>query len=298
MRSATSNEFLENRNMQSQYSITSFDRKVYNMDDFEFEVDAYYRRINYTGETAPTVKTLKALQHAQFYTIPFENFDVQLGRGISLEPEAIIEKLVHKRRGGYCFELNGLFLMALKSIGFDARALLARTHVAGTPSGRGHQIELIKIQGKQWIADVGFGGDTPRAPIPLELNQPTMHDGQKVRLVDAEHFGIMLQILKDDQWIDLYSFDLGHVCLADIDYGNHFTSTHPNSLFVFARVAALPVENGVVTLFNRTLKRTIHGNEGVQELAEGQAYLDALKNHFGIELDAPYEKLRPLPKSD
>ncbi|MBT6500489.1 MAG: hypothetical protein HOK67_11350 [Deltaproteobacteria bacterium] len=116
--------------------------------------------------------------------------------------------------------------------------------------------------------------------------------------MDAGHFGIMLQSEKDYEWIDLYSFDLSHVFSADIDYGNHFNSTHPSALFVFARVAALPVKNGVVTLLNNTLKRNISGNESVQELAEGQAYLDALKNHFGIELDAPYEKLRPMPKSE
>lgn len=91
---------------------------------------------------------------------------------------------------------------------------------------------------------------------------------------------------------------LSHEFSADINQGNHSASTHPESLFVFARVAALPVENGVVTLFNNTLKRVIDGNESIRELTEDQAYLDALKTNFGIELDAPYEKLRPLPKSD
>ncbi|CAB1083723.1 hypothetical protein JY97_07215 [Alkalispirochaeta odontotermitis] len=265
---------------------------------FKFDRKAYLQRINYVGDTTATWETLKALHIAQLYKIPFENFDIQLGHGVDLSPGAVFEKLVHRRRGGYCFELNGLFLMALRAFGFEARPLLARVHVTGTPSGRGHQIELITTDGEQWVADVGFGGDTPRKPIPLELNQPTLHDDQKVRLVDADHFGIMLQIEKDDKWIDLYSFDLSHVLPADIEYGNHYTSTHPNSLFVLARVAALPVEKGVVTLFNNTLKTIIAGNENLQELAEGQAYLDALKNHFGIELDAPYEKLRPLPRSD
>lgn len=268
------------------------------MNKQQFDRDAYLQRIDYDGKTAPTVDTLKAVHHAQLYTIPFENFDIQLGREINLNPEAIFEKLVHKRRGGYCFELNGLFLMALQAFGFEVRPLLARTHVTGTPTGREHQIELITIEDRQWIADVGFGADTPRVPIPLELNQPTIHDGQKIRLVDAGHFGIMLQTEKDGEWIDLYSFDLSHVFPVDIDHGNYFTSTHPSSLFVFARVVALPVEKGVVTLFNNTLKETIAGNESVQELAEGQAYLDALKNHFGIELDAPYEELRPLPETD
>lgn len=263
-----------------------------------FGRDAYLQRVRYDGKIAPTVDTLKALHHAQLYGIPFENFDIQLGRAINLHPKAIFEKLIQKNRGGYCFELNGLFLMALKSMGFDVRALLCRVHITGTPTGRGHQIELINIDGRQWIADVGFGADTPRVPIPLELNQPTIHDGQKIRLVDAGHFGIMLQTEKDNEWIDLYSFDLSHVFSADIDYGNYFTSTHPSSLFVFARVAALPIVNGVVTLFNYTLKKVVDGNERVQELTEGQTYLDALKKHFGIELDAPYDKLRPLLNLD
>lgn len=265
------------------------------MNQQQFDQAAYLRRIKYDGETEPTVDTLKALHHAQLYTIPFENFDIQLGRDINLNTETIFEKLVHKRRGGYCFELNGIFLMALKSMRFDVRALLGRVHITGMPTGRGHQIELITIKGRQWIADVGFGADTPRTPIPLKLIQPTTHDGLTVRLVSDDHFGIMLQSLKNDQWINLYSFDLGHVCPADIDYGNHFNSTHPSSLFVSARVAALPVDKGVITLLNNTLKKQAAGKEQVQELSEGQAYLDALKNHFGIELDAPYENLRPLP---
>jgi len=266
------------------------------MNENGFDIDAYLQRINYEGEKAPAVDTLKSIHHAQLYTIPFENFDIQLGRAINLNSEAIFEKLVQKNRGGYCFELNGIFLMALKSMGFDVRALLARVHVTGTPTGRGHQIELVTINERQWIADVGFGAETPRAPIPLELNQPTIHDGQKIRLVDAGHFGIMLQSKKEAEWIDLYSFDLSHVLPADIDYANHFTSTHPSSLFVFARVAALPIKNGSITIFNNTLKKVSVGNEDVIELTDGQAYLNALKTHFGIELDAPYETLRPLPE--
>ena len=265
------------------------------MNTQQFDLDAYLQRVGYNGKTAPTVDTLKALHHAQLYTIPFENFDIQLGRGINLNTETIFEKLVHQRRGGYCFELNGIFLMALKSMRFDVRALLGRVHKSGTPSGREHQIELITIKGRQWIADVGFGADTPRTPIPLEFNQPTTHDGLTVRLVSDDRFGIMLQSLKEEGWINLYSFDLGYVCHADIDCGNYFASTHPSSLFVIARVAALPVAHGVITLFNNTLKETIAGNESIQELEEGQAYLDALKHYFGIELDAPYENLLPLP---
>ena len=258
------------------------------MSQYKFDCDAYLQRIKYSHQIYPTEKDLKDLHRAQFYTIPFENFDILLGRGVNLEPGQLFNKLVHKRRGGYCFELNGLFLMALRAFGFDACPLLGRVHITGTPSGRGHQLTLITIQGKQWIADVGFGSDTPRTPIALDQRRPVIHDGQKFRLINTTNFGFMAQTFKGGHWENLYSFDLGYVCPADIKYGNHFTSTHPDALFTNARLAALPVQNGGYTLFNNTLKITIGEKETIQELAEGQPYLDALKTYFGIELDAPY----------
>ena len=261
------------------------------------DLNPYLKRINYSGEIRPTIDLLETLHQSQIYTIPFENFDILLDRGISRDPDRLFEKLVNTARGGYCFELNGLFLRVLKAIGFNARALLARVHLTGIPSGRGHQISLVTLQGRQWIADVGFGSQSLRSPIPFELDQPATQDGLTFRLVGAGNFGTMLQTLTDRQWVDLYSFDLAYVFPNDILYGNHFTSTHPSDFFTFTRVAALPLTNGSITLLNRTLKKKTGDFEQVWELEEGQAYLDALKNHFGIELDAPYEHLRPLPES-
>lgn len=268
------------------------------MNNKTFDLDAYLARLNHSGPVRPTQDCLEALHRAQLYTIPFENFDIQLGRGISLEPAALCDKLVRRARGGYCFELNGLFLMALRAIGFEARPLLGRVHLVEPPSGREHLFLLVTLQGRPWIADVGFGGPGFRAPIPFELDRPTSHDGLTFRFVEAGPYGVMLQTLKQGQWLDLYSFDLGHVFPADIALGNHFTSTHPNSLFTLARVVALPTPGGRVSLLNRTLRTVSAGAEQVWELTEGQAYLDALKSHFGIELDAPYEALRPLPGAE
>jgi len=268
------------------------------MDNKAFELDGYLERLNYSGAVQPTEDRLEALQRAQLHTIPFENFDILLGRGISLEPAALFDKLVNRARGGYCFELNGLFLMALKAFGFDARALLARVHLTGRPSGRGHQLALVTLRNRQWITDVGFGSQNLRAPIPLELGHPVSQAERSFRLMDAGHFGTMLQTLKDDKWQDLYSFDLGHVIDADIAYGNYYSSTHPKSAFTFDRLAALPVKNGEITLLNNILKIRTDDGEQIEELPEGQVYIDALKNHFGIELDAPYEALRPLNESD
>jgi len=261
-----------------------------------FDPDAYLARIDYSGSVIPTEDLLTDLQHAQLNAIPFENFDILLDLGISLEPDDLFDKLVMHKRGGYCFELNGLFLMALQAFGFDARALLARVHLTGTPSGRGHQLTLVTIRGRQWIADVGFGSANPRAAIPLELDRPFSQDGRQVRLIEAGQLGILLQARTDEQWQGLYSFEMTQVLPPDINYGNHYASTHPDSLFATARTAALPIPGGTATLLNTTLKKTVSGKDQIQELDDGPTYLEALRDHFGIELDAAYADLRPLPE--
>ena len=124
------------------------------MSDFIFNKDEYLKRINFEGTISNNFEFLKSLHHAQQRTIPFENFDICLGKNINLEPEALVQKLIKNKRGGYCFELNGLFLLALKSFGFKARALLGRVHITGEPTGRGHQVTLVAIEGKKWLVDL------------------------------------------------------------------------------------------------------------------------------------------------
>jgi N-hydroxyarylamine O-acetyltransferase len=259
-----------------------------------FDLETYLDRINFSGAIKANEDTLERLHHAHFYTFPFENFDILLGRGISLNPAAVFNKLVLNKRGGYCFELNGLFLKALLALGFKARALLARVHITGTPSGRGHQLELVSINGRPWVADVGFGGNSPRRPIPLELNQPFTIDTQTIRLTDAKDFGIMLQARVEGDWKNLYSFDLGAVYPADIAYGNHYTSTHPDTFFTYSRVAGRPIPGGEITLLDRQLKITCNGREEIMMLPDSPEYLVALNKHLGIELDASYDELKPL----
>ena len=267
------------------------------MDAHEFDLEAYLQRICFSGSTDVSLDTLSRLHHAHFHTIPFENFDILLGRGIDLNPHAVFNKLVLKKRGGYCFELNALFLQALLALEFKTRALLARVHLTGTPSGRGHQLALVSIGGRDWLADVGFGVNSPREPIPMELDRLVTREGRTIRLTDAGHFGTMFQALENGEWKDLYSFDLGYVFPADIAYGNHYTSTHPDAFFTYTRVAGLPFPGGAITLLDQTLTINIKGRQAVQTLPDSPAYLEALKEHFSIELDASYDDLKPLSLS-
>jgi N-hydroxyarylamine O-acetyltransferase len=259
-----------------------------------FDTDAYLRRIDLSAPPAPTVEGLHALQRAQVLAIPFENFDILLGRGISLEPETVFDKLVRRRRGGYCFEINGLLLAALQAFGFVARPLLGRVHLMGMTTGRSHQISLVTIGGEDWIADGGFGAGTALAPMKLVLDQPQTVPGSVRRYVADPVFGTMLQMETPDGWSNLYSFDLEHVIDADRAMGNWFTSTNPSSFFTWARVAARQTPDGRVTLMDYTMKVLENGTETVTRLEEGEPYLAVLRDRFGIDIDAPYEAIKPI----
>jgi len=264
------------------------------MEDFTFDARSYLQRVRLSDKISPDLGGLTALQRAQLFTIPFENLDVQLGRVVDLDPAHIFEKLVRRPRGGYCFELNGLFLMALHAFGFEARPLLARVHVTGTPSGRGHQITLVELDGQNWVADVGFGKDTPLGPLQLKLDVVQEHGGQSFRLIDGGKFGTMYQKLEKGAWLNLYSFDMEYVCKADISYGNHYTSTNPHSFFTFSRIAVQHHPDGLSILYNYKCKSTRSEHVERMELPDEPEYLDVLKTHFGIELDAPYNALKPV----
>lgn len=259
----------------------------------EFSSQQYLARVGLNAAPEASVDGLRAIHQAQHRSIPFENFDVALGRGIDLSAETLMDKLVHSKRGGYCFELNGLLLMALTQYSFDVRPLLGRVHLSGEPTGRGHFMLLVTLEGKQWIVDAGFGSQTPRAPLPLEYNTEFTFDFQTLRLMESELYGVMMQAKVEGEWVDLYSFDFMHVCEGDIKYGNHYTATHPESTFKSMRIAVLANADGVVTLLDHTLRIRV-GDSVTEKQLDKENYISALKQYFGIELDAPYEALSSL----
>lgn len=263
------------------------------MTSASFPLDEYHARIGVSAGAGPTVERLEELQSAQLCSIPYENFDILLGRGINLSPDHLIDKLVRSPRGGYCFELNGLFLAALEAEGFEARRYLGRVHVTGEPTGRGHQLALVTISGREWLVDVGSARYSPRIPMPFEHDVETLHDGQPFRLV-AHELGHMVQLQDKEDWIDVYSFDLAPVIDADIAFGNHFTSTHPSSVFMSNRIAVLFHPDGETVIFNDTCAVRRDGETINQEMPDDETYLDILKDRLGIELDADYADLAPL----
>ncbi|MBR9728819.1 arylamine N-acetyltransferase [Shewanella intestini] len=256
------------------------------------QLTQYFQRIGLPINTQTSLDNLRQIHQAQHRSLPFENFSVINGQAINLDDDAIFEKLIHQQRGGYCHELNGLLLSLLSSLGFEVRALLGRVHLLEQPTGRGHRVSLVTIDNKPWLVDAGFGAFTPRAPLPIRLNEPLYTDLQCFRFIEDDRFGVMLQIHHLDAWKDLYSLDMTYVCDNDLVVANHFSSTHPSSHFTLMCIAAIATAEGVTTLANQHLKITTHSGVIEQELTDKAAYFTALKTHFGLVPDMPFSLIQ------
>lgn len=257
------------------------------------QTELYLKRIGL--HCAPDVNSrgLQELHRAQYFSIPFENFDIRLGLGINLDKDHVFEKLVVRRRGGYCFELNGMLLRALRTLGFQARPLLARVHLSAEPSGKTHQLNLVEIGAERWLVDAGFGAGGPRIPFPLRVGEHSGGGGQYY-LSQVEPWGWLLQTLENGQWKDSYSFTLGHVTDADIELGNHYTATSPRTHFTQVCVAGLPTPSGRVSVRDAELTEIVDDDKSTRTLTR-EEYLDTLDRLFGIQLPSfPPVDFRPV----
>ena len=250
------------------------------------DLQAYAARIEYTGEFAPTLRTLRNLHLAHATHIPFENLDILLGRPIRLDLDSLTAKLIHGKRGGYCFEQNALFAAVLESIGFPVKRLAARVRMGSTEvRARSHMLLAVEADGETWLADVGFGGDGLLLPLLLKSREPQRQFAWQYRLVDENNQHV-LQSLRPEGWFDLYSFTLEEQYPADYEVSNHFTSTHPGSPFVTRLVAQRPDKDVRLILVNRKL--TEQGQDAITEvtLEDDVALFETLVRRFGLEFPA------------
>ncbi len=235
---------------------------------------------------------------AHVHTIPFENLDVLLGRGISLDPAAVDRKLLHDRRGGYCFEHNTLLLRVLQTLGFDASPISARVRVGRprdfTPA-RTHVFVRVELDGATWFADVGVGGLSPTAALRFVLDdeQATPHEPRRLVYQDGRYFH---QVRFADDWHDVCEFTLEEMPPIDREVANWFTSAHPESHFKNRLIVARAIEGGRVSILNRelTVRRGAVGETRV--LASPAELLAALAEHFGLQF--PADTRFPCPALD
>ena len=246
-------------------------------------IEAYLKRINYHGSLEPSAETLRALQVAHLKTVPFENLSIHANEPIVLEENALFAKIVERRRGGYCYEANGLFAALLRALGFEVAMLAAG--VAKKEGGFGPQFDhmtLMVTLAERWLADVGFG-DSFLEPLLLDSRDEQVQGTRSFRIVDDGDQLIMMRRNDGADWEPQYRFTLQPYTFADYEETSIWHQTSPDSHFTKNRICSLATDDGRLTLSDMRLITT-----GPQQLRHEQTlttqeeYDRILHDQFGI----------------
>ncbi|TPG79681.1 arylamine N-acetyltransferase family protein [Pseudomonas arsenicoxydans] len=247
----------------------------------------YLQRLGFDAPPAPTLETLRQLQLRHTGAFAFENLTTLSGESVLIDLPSIEQKVLFDGRGGYCYELNNLFLALLQELGFDARGITGRV-VMGQPEGawtaRTHRLSLVTLDGVHYITDVGFGGMVPTAPLILDTDaeQLTPHEPYRI---ERHEDGYTLRANVGGEWRPMYIFDLQRQ--EDIDYtvGNWYVSTHPESSFTRQLMVARTGDGWRRTLNNGSfaIHRLGHESERRQVANVGEL-VGVLQNEFGIRV--------------
>ncbi|MEA9989163.1 arylamine N-acetyltransferase [Pseudomonas sp. RTS1] len=247
----------------------------------------YLQRLGYASPPAPTLQTLRDLQLRHVCTFAFESLSTLMQVPVPIDLPSVAQKVLHQGRGGYCYELNQLFLALLQALGFDACGITGRVVIGGPPdahTGRTHRLSLVTVDGVRYITDVGFGGMVPSSPLQLDNEAPQATAHEPFRLTHHQgSYTLWAQV--GEEWRGLYVFDLQ--VQADIDYeiGNWYVSTHPGSPFVGQLKAALLAPGQRHTLANA--RYALHYLDRPSEkrtLESADELLGLLRDTFGIRL--------------
>jgi len=276
------------------------------------ELEQYLGRIGLSEAPALDPGGLAQLQLAHRRAIGFENLDIRLGRGIRIDSASVFDKLVVRERGGYCFEQNRLYADMLTLLGFENRPLLARV-LLGIPEGvappRTHTLLLAQVDGKPWIADAGFGGSFV-PPLPLEHGAEVgTSDGARHRLLRVDEPGSLLgewrleragpvsatdgRSAPHGDWQPQYAFDLTQVAPDDLEMGNHWTSTRPDTRFTSLHIASIVLPGGFAALSERQLAVYRDGKSETRTIDDPRDYARLLRDLFRIDLTD--EEVAELP---
>jgi N-hydroxyarylamine O-acetyltransferase len=259
------------------------------------DLPAYLRRIGFHGTARADLATLRQIAFHHAVAIPFENLDPFRGERVSLEPADVQRKLVLEGRGGWCFEHNLLLGEALRALGFTVHDLAARVLWGREPAARTartHRLLEVEAEGRRWLADAGFGGQTPTGVLDLDDRgvQQTPHEPFRLSglegdlLLEALPTGVLDPVASAAAWRPLYRFDRARQWPIDFEAANFQLARDPQSHFSTGIAVARPVQDGRWSLRNRELTwRGLDGRERRQVLGDTAALHRALREHFGID---------------
>jgi N-hydroxyarylamine O-acetyltransferase len=257
------------------------------------DVEAYLRRIQSDGPHSPSATTLRRLHRQHLCTVPFENLDIALGMLIRLDPDALFNKIVTRKRGGFCYELNGLFHGLLQALGFRTEMLSARVARSdGTFSPEfDHMLLRVDLE-EPWIADVGFG-DCFLDPLLLRHSDLGSNEAPEFALMQSSGTWDLVRLQSDGGHAPQYRFTEASRQFDDFADMCHFHQTSPESHFVQTRVCSKALPDGRVTVSGMRLIETRDGERRERELENHEELRECLQQRFAIEFaeDTDWSKL-------
>lgn len=206
----------------------------------------YLDRINLKGPIKPNAESLAKLQSAHLCSIPYENLDIFTKRHCSLAYNEIFDKVICKKRGGYCFELNGLFGWLLRTLGYKTEEFFGRW-LMGEPvpyPKRRHRVIKVQTEEGIFIADVGLGRRAPLTPLRFVNDIPQQREGVNYRIIDDPILVHVVQAETPDGYVNMFSFDDAPQLNIDFEYPHFYCTTHPQSPFLQKIMVHLPTANG------------------------------------------------------
>ncbi len=249
------------------------------------DVDRCLKRIGYIGPTKPSLSTLQNLQKTFLLNVPFENLDIHLGRQISLSQESIYEKIVSRRRGGFCYECNILFRNLLVELGFKTEYLSARMVRGSTVEPEyDHMVILVSLE-HDYIVDVG-NGQSCREPLRIDGTNKAFSEGYAYRVGTYGKGYALYYQQPDTEWVPRFLFTLIPRDRTEFSDMCHYHQTSPESIFTQRRLATIATKEGRITLTD--LQLTITKGVKIEEsvLNSEDDYYEYLKQYFGIEIDS------------
>jgi N-hydroxyarylamine O-acetyltransferase len=267
-------------------------------------VNAYLERIDYHGPCAPTAAVLRELQVAHLLTVPFENLSIHSSEPIVLEDQALFTKIVERRRGGFCYECNGLFAALLRALGFDVTMLSAEVANATGEFSEpfDHMALMVKLD-QRWLVDVGFG-ESFLEPLLMDERKAQIQRERAYRIVPEGNYLILSSrddgaVIEGDNhnWKPQYRFTLQPCVYEDFAGMCRYHQTSSQSHFTQERICSRVVDDGGrITLTAaagttpsemRLISTTRNGDRNERVLQSREEYAYALRKHFGVVMTAP-----------
>jgi len=245
--------------------------------------DAYMRALQ-LQRSKPDLAFLSEIARHHAAQFAFSSVGPMLGDDLPLDIESLYRRIVVKRRGGYCFEQNGLLFAMLQELGFAVSLYLGRViYNQDIHPGLTHRITLVAIDGKRYVADVGFGPLGPQHPVCLS-GEESRENFRVFRIEERRPGEFHMQTLKDGDFYSLYKFELARYGPADCEVGHFYSHKHPSATFVNHLVVSIILDDEIRSLRNHEYRVTTGSGEKRQVIADGRQLQETLLSKFGVRV--------------